>query len=95
VFLQLSDGTRLRLLLLLCVGERNVGELCDVLGQAQPTISHHLSLLRMSGLVQTRREGKRVFYRLADSVTCPAAGSVRIATAGMAVTLTTSTAPAR
>ena len=60
----LGDPTRLRLLGLLEAGERNVSSLCGVLDLAQPTVSHHLGLMREAGLVVSRRQGKQVFYRL-------------------------------
>jgi DNA-binding transcriptional ArsR family regulator len=60
----LGDPTRVRIVLLLCRGELNVSRLCEVLGMAQPTVSHHLGLLRRGGLLQTRREGKAIHYAL-------------------------------
>ena len=60
----LSDPTRLRVLGLLQPGEMNVTALCGKLDLAQPTVSHHLGLLRSAGLVQTRREGKQIHYSL-------------------------------
>lgn len=60
----LSDPTRLRVLRLLLPGEQNVSALCDRLGLAQPTVSHHLGLLRTARLVVTRRNGKQVYYAL-------------------------------
>src|SRR4051812_49117731 len=60
----LSDATRLRLVLALAEGPRNVTSLCEEIGHPQPTISHHLGLLRHHGIVETRREGKRVIYML-------------------------------
>ena len=54
----LGDATRLRLLLLLAGGEFNVTELCKRLGLPQPTVSHHLGLLRTAGMVEPRRQGK-------------------------------------
>ena len=60
----LSDPTRLRLLGILQHGELNVTALCGHLGLPQPTISHHLGLLRSAGLVANRRAGKQVFYSL-------------------------------
>ncbi len=62
----LSDTTRLRLLGLLTRGELNVSSLCDLLQLPQPTVSHHLGLLRSAGLVRNRRDGKQVFYALDD-----------------------------
>lgn len=60
----LSDPTRLRLLGLLRLSERNVGDLCDQLQIPQPSVSHHLALMRRAGLVTNRRAGKQVFYAL-------------------------------
>jgi len=60
----LADPARMRILHLLCTGERNVSRLCDVLGLSQPTVSHHLGLLRSAGFLQTRRAGKEVHYSL-------------------------------
>ena len=60
----LSDPTRLRLLGVLQRGEHNVTGLCRSLELPQPTISHHLGLLRSAGLVSNRRDGKQVFYSL-------------------------------
>jgi DNA-binding transcriptional ArsR family regulator len=60
----LSDPTRIRVLGLLRPGEMNVTALCAELDLAQPTVSHHLGLLRSAGLVQTRRDGKQIFYSL-------------------------------
>src|SRR5436190_11104752 len=59
----LSDETRLRILFLLAQrGEIHVSDLCERLGQSQPAVSHHLALLRVSGLIEARREGKHNFY---------------------------------
>lgn len=61
----LSDQTRLRILLLLAGGnERCVCELTQVLELAQPKISRHLAVLRESGLLQDRKAGLWVYYRL-------------------------------
>jgi DNA-binding transcriptional ArsR family regulator len=64
LFRLLSDKTRLNILMLLAKGERNVSSLCEELGLPQPTVSHHLGLLRMSNLIANRRDGKQVFYEL-------------------------------
>src|SRR3978361_1514512 len=64
VFRLLSDKTRLNILLLLGKGERNVTSLCTELKLPQPTVSHHLGLLRMRNLISNRRNGKQVFYGL-------------------------------
>ena len=61
----LADETRLRILFLLYEREEmNVLELCGDLGQRQPSVSHHLALLRDTGLVAMCREGKHNYYRL-------------------------------
>src|SRR4051812_29788948 len=65
VFKLLADDSRLKILLTLARdGEMHVSALCDMLGQSQPAVSHHLTLLRMAGLVGFRREGKFNFYRM-------------------------------
>jgi DNA-binding transcriptional ArsR family regulator/precorrin-6B methylase 2 len=64
VFKALSDPTRLRLMALLAGEELNVAELCEVLGQPQPTVSRHLAVLRESGLLKDRRDGPWVYYSL-------------------------------
>jgi DNA-binding transcriptional ArsR family regulator len=68
-FRVLGDPTRLRLLSLLLDApnsEYSVGELVTALNAPQSRISTHLGCLRWCGLVQTRREGKQVYYRVAD-----------------------------
>ncbi len=61
----LSDQTRLKLvILLLQKGEQHVTQLCKTLRLPQPTVSHHLGLLRAHGLVRNRRQGKQVFYSI-------------------------------
>lgn len=63
VFKLLSDETRLRILLYLAqAGELHVTDLCNRLGQSQPAVSHHLALLRVSSLIESRREGKHNYY---------------------------------
>ena len=63
VFKLLADETRLRILLYLVrEGELHVTALCERLKQSQPAVSHHLALLRDSGLAEVRRDGKHNFY---------------------------------
>jgi DNA-binding transcriptional ArsR family regulator len=64
LFRLLCDKTRLSILMRLVDGERNVTSLCEDLGLPQPTVSHHLGLLRMNNMVTNRRNGKQVFYGL-------------------------------
>ena len=66
-FLALSDGTRLQLLSLMRNGEVSVGYLSDQLKQSQPKISRHLAYLRLAGLVETRRDGKWIYYHISGS----------------------------
>lgn len=65
VFKLLSDETRLRILLYLAQEEEmHVTALCNMLGQSQPAVSHHLALLRVAGLIEPRREGKHNYYSI-------------------------------
>jgi DNA-binding transcriptional ArsR family regulator len=64
LFRLLSDKTRLNILFLLGQGEKNVTALCEELKLPQPTVSHHLGLLRMSNVIANRRNGKQVYYSL-------------------------------
>jgi DNA-binding transcriptional ArsR family regulator len=58
----LSDQTRLGILKILTGGQKNVSALCKGLGLKQPSVSHHLGLLRMGRLVIGTRTGKSVIY---------------------------------
>lgn len=60
----LADATRQKIMRLCCCQWLNVGEIVAALEVSQPTVSHHLSILRSAGLVDVRREGKQVFYTL-------------------------------
>ncbi|GAA5445241.1 biofilm growth-associated repressor [Microbulbifer sp. NBRC 101763] len=62
----LANQDRLILLCQLSQEELNVGELEERLGIRQPSLSQQLGILRREGLVATRREGKHVYYRVAD-----------------------------
>ncbi len=62
-----GDATRVRILeLLRDEGELSVGELVERLGQPQPKVSNHLACLRWCGFVETRREHRTVYNRIAD-----------------------------
>jgi ArsR family transcriptional regulator len=67
VFSGLADRTRLKILKLLAKEELCACEVMAALDLTQPTASHHLGILERSGLVASRREGKWVFYRIADA----------------------------
>jgi ArsR family transcriptional regulator len=60
----MADETRQQIMLLLCCQSICVSDIVDQTGVSQPTVSHHLGILREAGLVATRREGKQVFYTL-------------------------------
>jgi DNA-binding transcriptional ArsR family regulator len=62
----LANEDRLLLLCQLTQGERCVSELEEQLGIRQPTLSQQLGVLRTEGLVSTRREGKNIYYTIAD-----------------------------
>ncbi len=62
----LSNPDRLMLLCEMAQGEKTVSELQEALGIAQPTLSQQLAVLRAQALVDTRREGKNIHYRLAS-----------------------------
>jgi ArsR family transcriptional regulator len=65
VFKLLSDETRMHILLFLTrTPELHVRALCEMLGQSQPAVSHHLALLKAAEIIELRREGKHNFYRL-------------------------------
>jgi len=62
----ISHENRLMILCLLSHGEKSVTELEDLLSLRQPTVSQQLARLRLDGLVETRREGKVIFYSLSS-----------------------------
>lgn len=62
----LSNPDRLLLLCQLSQGEKRVGELEELVGISQPTLSQQLAVLREEGLVSTRREGKNIYYQIAS-----------------------------
>jgi DNA-binding transcriptional ArsR family regulator len=66
-FKALGDPGRLALLTALQAGEKSVGELVETTGRGQPNVSQQLAALHRSGLVAPRREGNRVYYRIADA----------------------------
>ncbi|CDQ42409.1 ArsR family transcriptional regulator [Mycolicibacterium neoaurum] len=62
----LADPTRLHLLWLLTQGEADVSALAEATGGSRTSISQHLAKLRFARLVDTRKDGRRVYYRLRD-----------------------------
>ena len=62
-----GDSTRLKILYVLLCSEMCVYDIASVLGMTQSAISHQLRMLKQLDLVKHRREGKTIFYSLADS----------------------------
>ena len=90
-FKLLSDPTRMQLYWLLCHCEECVLNLGVLMNMSSPAISHHLKLLKATGLITSRREGKEVYYTVARTdnaqhlhqiiekmirVTCPSAEGI-------------------
>jgi ArsR family transcriptional regulator len=80
----LSDATRLRIVALLEKDELSVNELQEVTRMGQSRISTHLGLLQDSGLVQSRRDGKRTFYKLNSQANGAAGEFIGLAIRGAA-----------
>ena len=69
LFKALSEPVRLRIITLLLNGERCVCDLMAVLDMPQSTVSRHLAYLKNAGVINGRRKGVWIYYRLADSET--------------------------
>ncbi|MBB5264763.1 DNA-binding transcriptional ArsR family regulator [Catenibacillus scindens] len=67
IFRQLGDSSRTRIFWLLCHCEECVINISAIMGMSSPAVSHHLKLLKASGLIVSRREGKEVYYKAADT----------------------------
>ncbi len=65
---QLGDPSRLRIFWLLCHAEECVIDIAAIVGMTSPAVSHHLRLLKTSGLITSRRSGKEMFYKAADTL---------------------------
>ncbi len=73
----MADETRQKIMLLLCCNWLCVSDVVDRLGDvSQPTVSHHLSILREAELVHTRREGKQIFYSLDQDAVAVCCGTL-------------------
>lgn len=66
IFQALAHPTRVAIMEYLTYGEMSVGRLCEKVGIEQANASQHLAVLRNKHLVETRKEGNQVFYRLRD-----------------------------
>ena len=87
LFRLLSDRTRLQIVMLLASGERNVTSLCEELDLPQPTVSHHLGLLRMNRVITNKRQGKQVIYTLDGTGGKVAGGKLKFHTPPFGVTV--------
>ena len=67
VFSNLGDGTRLKILWILCHSRECVSDIAAAIGASKAVVSHHLQLLRRSGLVTAEREGQEIHYSLNDT----------------------------
>lgn len=67
IFKQMADPTRIRIFWLLCHCEECVINLSALMEMSSPAISHHLKQLRAGGLIVSRREGKEVYYKAAET----------------------------
>ena len=67
IFKQLSDCNRVRIFWLLCHCEECVINISSLVDMTSPAVSHHLRQLKSSGLVVSRREGKEVYYKAANT----------------------------
>jgi DNA-binding transcriptional ArsR family regulator len=63
-FRVMSSSTRLRIINQLCAGEKNVGQLLELVQTTQPNMSQHLNTLYKAGIVGRRREGVQMYYRI-------------------------------
>jgi DNA-binding transcriptional ArsR family regulator len=67
VFDLISDPTRVKILWLLCHTEDCVANIAATVSMSSPAVSHHLKVLRQAGILTSRKDGKEVYYTLADT----------------------------
>lgn len=76
IFKALADRTRQEILERLAEEEMNVTDICSLFDISQPTVSHHLQILRNCDLVATRKEGKNVYYYVRQEIVNGAFGTI-------------------
>ncbi len=67
MFKLVSDASRLRIFLFLCHCEECVSDISVAVDMSDPAVSHHLKLMKNCGLITSRRDGKEVYYKVADN----------------------------
>lgn len=67
VFRVMSAPMRLRIISCLCSGEKNVGELLEQIDTTQPNMSQHLNTLYLAGVLDKRRDGVQIYYRIVNN----------------------------
>jgi DNA-binding transcriptional ArsR family regulator len=73
----IADETRQRIMAILCCQELCVSDIVNELGGvSQPTVSHHLQILKTAGLVDTRRDGKQIYYVLRQAAIADCCGVI-------------------
>ena len=73
----LADETRQKIMKICCCNWLSVNEIVEHLNVTQPTVSHHLAILREAGLVEVREEGKQTFYQLNQNRITTCCGQLR------------------
>jgi ArsR family transcriptional regulator len=74
----IADETRQKIMNLVCCNSLSVNEIVEKLDVSQPTVSHHLAILREAGLVTVREEGKQTFYSLNQERLAVCCGQIMI-----------------
>lgn len=72
----LGDQTRQRIMEFCCCEWRSVGEIAEKMKVSQPTVSHHLAVLKEAGLVEVREEGRQTFYTLNQNQVVSCCGQI-------------------
>lgn len=70
IFKQLGDSARIRIFWILCHYEECVINISALMDMSSPAVSHHLRILKDNGLIEGRRDGKEVYYKVKDSEIC-------------------------
>ena len=73
----MADETRQKIMKICCCEWLSVNEIVEHLNVTQPTVSHHLAILREAGLVEVREEGKQTFYQLNQNRITSCCGQLR------------------